>query len=170
MPVILVRTGDNNTRQHSREKSKKGQSAFSSLSTWYSSLPTIKAMLGFSGTTTNTATGTSSNRVRRAQQLRQQRMAAAAANSSSSNQTLPKVQENTTTANNNKDDEIMVISGMWTIFAALFIVVLGAAMAVIFFISYKPECVQGIFLGEAKVYLTAEGIATKDASVTTGGQ
>jgi hypothetical protein len=161
MPLFLSPIGDN-TRRQSKESIRLGKDqSFFSLPYFYRSPPTTthtRTMLGFSG---NTTAG-SSNRVRRAQQLRQQRMGAATKGSSpskslspSSNQASPRVQEN------NKDDEIMVISGIWTLVAAVFIVFLGAAMAVVFFISYKPECMQGVFWGDDKIFRPGETIVTK---------
>lgn len=126
-------------------------------------------MLSSSGSNNSNNTA-ASNRVRRAQQLRQQRIAAAnQANVSSpskpslaSTQASPKAQET-------KDDEILVISGIWTLVAAIFIVFLGAAMATIFFLIYQPECMKGILWGDAIGSVPIQTTIAKGAAAGTTG-
>jgi hypothetical protein len=128
-------------------------------------------MLSSSGSNNSNNNTAASNRVRRAQQLRQQRMAAAnKANVSSPSKPTPSSAQTSPKAQETKDDEILVISGIWTLVAAIFIVFLGAAMATIFFLIYQPECMKGILWGDAIGSVPIQTTITKGATGATGAR
>ncbi len=124
-------------------------------------------MFGFASTP-STAAG--NRRVNRVNQLRQQRLAASnQAKITSPSKASTKASTGAATSTEDNDDDAIVVSGMCTVFCALFIVVLGAAMATIFFILNRPECLKGISFGVADLGLANMDVQqTLDAPKSTG--
>lgn len=121
-------------------------------------------MFGF-GSSSNTPVN---NRLKRAQQLRQQRLAVSnkAKAATPTKSSAPRPASATLSAD---DDDVLVISGACTIFFALVIVGLGAAMATLFFMIHQPECLKGLTFGVADLSMATADIQQKiDAPKAAG--
>lgn len=88
------------------------------------------------------------SKAQRAQQLRKKREATSGKTSNTVSKRKIGVSKKSTgggQSGGGGDDEVMVVSGVFTILCAFFIVALGAAIATLCFALFSPDCVQGLF-------------------------